>query len=159
DIGYGTVTLKRSDILRIARSAASGGGEIDRRKFESGRRVPDDAKRLNELYQDAQARREKARDGGQQERDGQSRELQAYFDAFRRLSDYLEGDEGKELGRGARGWQADYYAWIRRELKAMAGDFQHDVVSSGDEARGHVIVQAVLNGRVPARLLVDTGAS
>lgn len=80
-------------------------------------------------------------------------QVHSYLDSYRQLQDYVAG-EGKALLSG----QADYYAWLRGEIASMAGDFKHDVVPS--EKRGDsLFVTVMLNGKVPARLLVDTGAS
>lgn len=222
DIGYGTVTVKRSDILRIKRAKLQS-GTIERREFESGHRVPEGAEKLNELYQEASRQREgvldmKSRlqsfedasneaidelprlrenyetasdrlkalstnspgynaaveelngirnqmvidqnridDATAQRREGQ-KNIQRYSDAFHALDDALNLKENLALARASRGWQAQYFAWLRRELHAMSGEFSQEAVETVTKG-GHVIVQAMLNGRVPARLLVDTGAS
>jgi clan AA aspartic protease (TIGR02281 family) len=66
DIGYGTVTLNTADVLKVVRGAGddagAGGGDMRRRRFESGEKVPAGAADLDKLYRDAETRRERAQD-------------------------------------------------------------------------------------------------
>ncbi len=57
DIGYGSVTLQRSDIAKIHRAPNK---EIARRQFEAGLKFPAQAGSLNALYQAAKDARDKA---------------------------------------------------------------------------------------------------
>lgn len=76
-----------------------------------------------------------------------------YLDSYRRLEDYVAG-EGATLIRK----DADYFAWLREELKTMAADFVFDTIVP--ERKGDALfVQVRLNEAVTARMLVDTGAS
>jgi clan AA aspartic protease (TIGR02281 family) len=166
DIGYGTVPLKRSRIRRIVRSR-SASRELEQRGFEAGRDVPEGFASIHRLYEAASAAREKALEarslGAGEAQDEPEREKeagqtqQAYYAAFKALQDELDAPEGPKVP-AAGGREAAYDAWLRREAAKMAADFKSDVIESRDRS-GHVIVQAILNGRVPARLIVDTGAS
>ncbi|HAF94878.1 MAG: hypothetical protein A2X34_02780 [Elusimicrobia bacterium GWC2_51_8] len=84
--------------------------------------------------------------------------FQTYLDAYGRVENYIQG-EGKPLMEASRkGPDEDYYAWLRGEIGKMKRDFSRDYVES--EGRGgHLIVKAIINGRVSARLMVDTGAT
>lgn len=84
--------------------------------------------------------------------------FQDYLDSYNKLESYLRG-EGKRLIKTPRsGKDGEYYSWLRAELGKMKKDFSRDSVES--EGRdGHIIVKALLNGRVTARLMVDTGAT
>jgi clan AA aspartic protease (TIGR02281 family) len=81
-----------------------------------------------------------------------------YSEALGALEAYLASDEEIKLERAAKGWEADYHAWARAEAIRMRSEFRAESVRA--ERRGdHIIVTATINGRVDARLLVDTGAS
>jgi clan AA aspartic protease (TIGR02281 family) len=69
DIGYGTVTLNASDVIKVSRGAAAGkaaGEDMRRRRFESGEKLPAGAEGLDALYRRAQSAREKALDAKSQ---------------------------------------------------------------------------------------------
>ena len=112
---------------------------------------------LNSIRTQMQIDGNRIQDAQSQKREGQ-KEIQDYSEALSQLRQALTRPEIRQSERVATGWQARYYAWLRREMSSMATDFRQDVVDSLDHS-GHVVVQALLNGRVPARLLVDTGAS
>ncbi len=76
-----------------------------------------------------------------------------YLESYRRLEDYARG-EGKPLLKQ----EADYYAWLRGELTAMAGDFRVEEIPVEKDSGG-IYVKVRFNGNVTGRLLVDTGAS
>ncbi len=89
-----------------------------------------------------------------------SREAQAaimdYLASYRKLREYLKGEGGAVLN-GAKSKAADFYAWMNEAAREMEGDFAKDTVAS--ERRGnHLMVDALINGKVTARLMVDTGA-
>ena len=84
--------------------------------------------------------------------------FQAYLDAYGRLESYLLG-EGKPLMEAPRkGQDAEYFSWLAGDAAEMKRDFNRDAVES-ESRNGHLIVKALLNGRVSARLMVDTGAT
>jgi clan AA aspartic protease (TIGR02281 family) len=224
DIGYGSTSLALSDIAKIQRSgkdqASKTAVKLKRRQYESGLAVPEGGEKLDELYRDAQSKREKALDARARSRDldeestqlreslpelkanyasssedlgrvdagsnprGYNRaigavntagvriqaaglrlgeidrlkqeagvEVHDYVESHRRLSEYVRGDGAPLLKR-----QAEYFAWLRDELSAMADDFRQDEIPAEREGNG-VFVKVLLNGKVTARLLVDTGAS
>jgi clan AA aspartic protease (TIGR02281 family) len=224
DIGYGSTVLDREDIAKIERSdksqAAKTAVKLKRRQYESGLTVPKGGERLDGLYRDAQAKREKALDArtlsrelddeftqledglpalkadyasassdlgradagsdprgynrrvgevnktgvriqaaglrlGEIERLKKEAGLQKhdYLESHRRLEEYVRGE-----GAGLLKQDAGYYAWLRDEIAAMTGDFRQDEVSA-EKSREGVFVKVLLNGKVTARLLVDTGAS
>lgn len=79
--------------------------------------------------------------------------VHAYIDSYRALDDYASKE-----GKAVLAQQGDYAEWLRGELQAMAADFHRQAV--GVEKFGNsLIVSVLLNGKIPARLLVDTGAS
>ncbi len=93
-----------------------------------------------------------------QEADLPDPSFQNYLTSYSRLNDYMRGKGKSLLGVKRKGREAEYFAWFRGELALMKLDFRSDSIDS--EARGsHIIVKAILNGRVSARLLVDTGAT
>jgi len=224
DIGYGSTILDRADIEKIVRSdkgqASKTAEKLKRRQYESGLTVPKGGEKLDGLYRDAQARREKALDARRQSRelDEEFTQLQeslpdlkaeygsastdlgrgdagndprdynrrigavnsagvriqaaqlrlgeierlkketgitvhGYIESHRRLADYVNGAGAPLLKQ-----EADYYAWLRDELTMMAADFRQDEIPA-EKAHGGVFVRVRLNGKVDARLLVDTGAS
>ncbi len=224
DIGYGSTILNRADIAKITRSskeqAAKTATKLKRRQYESGLTVPKGGEKLDELYRDAQARREKALDARRQSREldeeftslqdglpdlktaygeasvdlgrvdagrdpsGYNRrigavntagvkiqaaqlrlgeierlkkeagaEVHGYIESHRRLADYARGEGAAQLKK-----EADYFAWLRDELTMMAADFKQDEIPA-EKDHGGVFVKVRLNGKVDARLLVDTGAS
>jgi clan AA aspartic protease (TIGR02281 family) len=79
--------------------------------------------------------------------------VHAYIDSYRALEDYAERE-----GKGVLSQQGDYAQWLRGELQVMAADFHRQSVGV-EKAGNSLIVNVLLNGKVPARLLVDTGAS
>jgi clan AA aspartic protease (TIGR02281 family) len=84
--------------------------------------------------------------------------FQNYLTGYSRLNDYVHGKWKPLLKARRKGQEAEYFAWIREEFALMKRDFRSDSIES--EARGsHIIVKVLLNGRVSARLLVDTGAT
>lgn len=93
-----------------------------------------------------------------QEADRPDPSFQNYLASYGILNDYTRG-KGKPLLKARReGREAEYFAWLRGELASMKRDFRSDSIES--VTRGsHIIVKAILNGRVSARLLVDTGAT
>ena len=102
--------------------------------------------------------KEIAREENRQQADKSDSFFQAYLDAYSKVENYIQG-EGKPLMETARkGPDEDYYAWLRGEVGKMKRDFSRDSVES--EGRGgHLIVKAIINGHVSARLMVDTGAT
>jgi clan AA aspartic protease (TIGR02281 family) len=65
DIGYGTVTLAPSDVVKIVRGSAQGpeaAADMRRAGFESGEKVPKGAEELDAVYRRVEALREKALD-------------------------------------------------------------------------------------------------
>lgn len=90
--------------------------------------------------------------------DKPSPSFQAYLDAYNKIRDYLQG-EGKPLIETPRkGQDEEYFTWLRGELSGMKRDFAIDSIES-ETRDGHLIVKVILNGRVSARLMVDTGAT
>lgn len=84
--------------------------------------------------------------------------FQDYLDAYNKLDAYLRGEDKRLMGTPGSGKDGEYYAWLRAELGRMKNDFSRESVES--EGRdGHIIVKALINGRVTARLMVDTGAT
>lgn len=229
NIGYGTVTFDRSEILRIRRSSAKSRGRLDRtiedRKFESGLLVPKRAIKLHRLFSaalnardaalDAKARRKsleeeiaslhseieslKERDAAMSadlanlspsadpagynefvgrlnavrgalrsdalrvEEDQNSEKTAGaaifrYINAYGRLQDYLRGQGHRRRGRRT-GQEARYDRFVRSKVRMWRRDFERDAVAAASRtAGGNLVVEALLNGRVPARLIVDTGA-
>ncbi|MEQ1919514.1 MAG: retropepsin-like aspartic protease, partial [Elusimicrobiota bacterium] len=224
DIGYGSTILDRADIEKIVRSnknqASKTAVKLKRRQYESGLTVPKGGERLDGLYRDAQARREKALDARRQSRelDEEFAQLQeslpdlkaeygsastdlgrgdagsnprdynrrigavnsagvkiqaaqlrlgeierlnkeagitvhGYIESHRRLADYVGGAGAPLLKQ-----EADYYAWLRDELTMMAADFRQDEIPT-EKSHSGLFVKVRLNGKVDARMLVDTGAS
>lgn len=84
--------------------------------------------------------------------------FQDYLDSYNNLENYLRGEGKRFLAAQPKGKDGEYYSWLRAELVKMKKDFSHDSVES-EGRNGHLIVKAVLNGRVTARLMVDTGAT
>jgi clan AA aspartic protease (TIGR02281 family) len=102
--------------------------------------------------------KELGRDEIRRQADKPDSSFQSYLDAYNGLQAYLQGP-GKPLMEAPRkGLDEEYYAWLRVEIGKMRRDFSKDAVES--EVRdGHLIVKAIINGRVSARLMVDTGAT
>lgn len=80
-------------------------------------------------------------------------ERHGYLESRRKLDAYVRG-EGKELLGGGD----EYYKWVKENVAKMAGDVSLDEIPT-EKSREGVFVEALLNGSVRARLLVDTGAS
>lgn len=69
DFGYGSTVIDKSEVAKLLRSKKGAASkEIKRRRFESGRAVPEGAETLDKLYQAAQTAREQALDAQAQER-------------------------------------------------------------------------------------------
>jgi len=80
--------------------------------------------------------------------------LTAYEDFKRRVA-----EDDKASGRGATSpEEKNYYDWLKRAVARMDGDFAQESVASSRRGSG-VLVSVLLNGKVSASLLVDTGAS
>ncbi|MBI4422589.1 MAG: clan AA aspartic protease [Elusimicrobia bacterium] len=156
--------------------------------FDSGRWVPKGSEKLFEGYQRLRARRETANDAkirrealveergrllGELERlDGQAKwaamsrvheialllpgvesEMQAYLAEFRDFGELLA-----RQGKPAPGEEEEFRSELNKALGAMEEDFEKDAVDSRREG-SHLIVSVVFNGKVRAKMLVDTGAS
>ncbi|MBI5242971.1 MAG: clan AA aspartic protease [Elusimicrobia bacterium] len=85
-------------------------------------------------------------------------EIGAYGAAYDDFDRLLKSD-ARFSGRRRMGKdEKAFYERIRKSVKKMGGDFSQESVAS--RRRGpHVVVEALLDGRVKALLLVDTGAS
>ena len=224
DIGYGSTILDRDDVERIQvagkAQASTTAKKLKRRQYESGLKVPKGGERLDELYRDAQSKRERALDARilSQDLDEEALslreslpvlktdyarssseltradagsdtarynrrvgavnsagagiqaaglrlgeidrlkketvgEMHDYIESHRKLADYVKGEGASRLAQ-----EADYYAWLRDEVVKMSGDFRQDEIPAESD-HGGVFVKVLLNGKVTARLLVDTGAS
>jgi clan AA aspartic protease (TIGR02281 family) len=84
--------------------------------------------------------------------------FQEYLDSYNKLESYLRGEGERLIKTPRKGKDGEYYSWLRAELVKMKKDFSRDSVES-EGRNGHIIVKALLNGRVTARLMVDTGAT
>lgn len=192
DLGFGTMSLQRSDVARIQRSSPKGRAELKRihrhKFFDSGRWVPSEYKDLFARYQELGAAREAAReargrrDALLEEQSDLVQEMprldgQARYDSIRRLREidtllpfaerdmqaYLTRFKAFEEAAAAAPEAASPEAREFRERLAqaqaeMAAEFDKDEIVSRREG-SHLIVQAMLDGKVPATFLVDTGAS
>ncbi|MFH1620437.1 MAG: aspartyl protease family protein [bacterium] len=229
NIGYGTVTLKKKNILRIRRSTKkqrkTTAKEMRRRQFESGSLVPKGAAKLSGLYRDIKFRRDKTFEEKNRRTDlkKEAREIendlsslkenyrslseelratdqqsnpqdyndtvselnkisariqaqtfrleelrseagnpgsgtQAYLDAYHKIDAHIRNEGKQLLAANPNGLYAEYYGWVRDEVRKMKNDFTRDSIES-DVQGNRIIVKAVINGRVTARLLVDSGAT
>ena len=183
DIGYGTMSLRRTEIAKILRTPRERRKgeerELSRRRFESGRQVPRGAEELDHLMRGALAQREKAFDAksrraeleaeiqmstssarieeaGKEARSAGA-EIGRYFDGYRRLQEYLKGAGAALAAAGRKGPDRGYYAWVDQESRQMRRDFVEDTVKSEDQGGGAVVVTAVVNGR-SLHMLVDATA-
>lgn len=160
-----------------------------RKFFDSGRWVPPEYKDLFARYQELGAAREAAReararrDALLEEQSGVAQELprlddgQARYDSIRRLREidtllpfaeremqaYLTKFKAFEDAAAAAPEAESPEALEFRERLTqaqaeMAAEFEKDEIVSRREG-SHLIVQAMLDGKVPAAFLVDTGAS
>jgi len=84
--------------------------------------------------------------------------IQDYLSAYSQFADYLQGEGKLLIAKEARGIDGEYFSWVRDETKVMRADFKEDVAVSMRQGP-HIIVKALINGKVSARLMVDTGAS
>lgn len=82
--------------------------------------------------------------------------VHAYLSAYGAVQEYLK-EPGHALPAGA-GPDAEYYAWVKDEIGRMRAEVVQDEVASHTKGRS-LVVTALLNGRIEARLMVDTGAS
>jgi len=163
-------------------------GEHRRKFFDTGRWVPKSCQDLFTRYQEVGRSREtagdakKRRDGLTDEEaklsadigglEGQARydawkrlqeiqtllpaaerEMQAYFTKFKALEAAIP--EAKAEGSEE---EREFHARLAESVQEMEKDFNQDAIVSR-KAGSHLVVQAVLDGRVPATLMVDTGAS
>jgi len=85
-------------------------------------------------------------------------QTQAYQSAYIRFADFIEGEGKPVIAREAQGIEGKYFTWIRNEIRTIRADFKTDVATSMRQGQ-HIIVKARINGKVTARLMVDTGAS
>jgi clan AA aspartic protease (TIGR02281 family) len=92
------------------------------------------------------------------ENDAPDTDFQSYLDAYRGFETYFKDGGGKPPVPAPKGRDGEYYAWVRDELRDMKRDFNLDSVGS-EMRNSQLFVKAVINGRVTARLMVDTGAS
>jgi clan AA aspartic protease (TIGR02281 family) len=231
NIGYGTVTLDRSEIVRVRRSSARSRGRLDRaleeREFESGLLVPKRAAKLHRFFSAVLNARDaaldaKARDKSLEEEisslhseianlkerdaemsasladlspsanpagynefvsrlnavrgalrsdtlridDDRKREKEdghavfRYVNAYGRLQDYLRGEGRRRGNLRKNGLEARYYRFVRSKARIWRKDFERDsVLPESTLSGGNLVVKALINGKVPARLMVDTGAS
>lgn len=67
DIGYGTVTLNATDVLRIVRGTGAV-AKLTHARFSAGEKIPAGAQALDETYRRAESRREKALDAKAQDK-------------------------------------------------------------------------------------------
>jgi len=81
--------------------------------------------------------------------------LNAYGEFRRRFREEEASLRGRQPGAG----EMDFHEGIRRAMAEMERDFSQESVPSARRRGGHLVVKAVLNGRVAASLLVDTCAS
>ncbi|MBI5201976.1 MAG: clan AA aspartic protease [Elusimicrobia bacterium] len=80
------------------------------------------------------------------------REMQAYFSKFKALESALpETPKGTEE-------EKEFHARLTEAVAEMSKEFNQDTIVSR-KSGSHLVVQAVLDGRVPCTLMVDTGAS
>lgn len=162
--------------------------EHRRKFFDSGRWVPKGRRELFERYQEVARAREKATDA-KKRREGLAEEearlteelpgLEPYarIEAWRRLQlvqaalpaverdmqAYFTKFKDLEVAAGSApppgdAEEREFHDRLREALTEMADDFDRDAIVSR-RSGPHLIVQAVLDGRVPATLMVDTGAS
>lgn len=102
--------------------------------------------------------KELARDELRRQADKSDDSFQTYLDAYGALDAYLKG-EGKPLAEASRSGQDEaYFSCILGDIDRMKRDFRADSIES-ETVSGHLIVKVLLNGRVSARLMVDTGAT
>lgn len=162
--------------------------EHRRKFFDSGRWVPKGGEDLFTRYQELGRSREKAMDARRrrealsEEQAQLSAELaslegQARYEAWKRLQEIqgllplVERDmqayfsRFKELGESVARAPApeseddvEFQANLRAALGELDKDFDGDAIVSR-KSGSHLVVQAVFDGRVPATLMVDTGAS
>ncbi len=112
---------------------------------------------LNKIGNQIRAK-ELGREEARRQADKPDSSFQVYLDAYRALDGYLQG-EGKPLMEAPRkGPDEEYFAWLRGEVARMKRDFRMDAIES-EGREGHLIVKVLLDGRVSARLMVDTGAT
>lgn len=156
--------------------------------FDSGRWVPKGCADLFSRYQDVGRAREKAmearrrRESMREEEARLSGELgglegRERYDAWRRLQEiqtllplaerdmqaYFTQYKGLEEAVAAApapadGEERDFREQLGDSLKRLVKDFDQDSIVSR-RSGSHLIVQALLDRRVPATLMVDTGAS
>ncbi|MBI4346220.1 MAG: clan AA aspartic protease [Elusimicrobia bacterium] len=156
--------------------------------FDSGRWVPPSRRELFERYQEVGRAREKATDA-KKRREGLAEEearlteelpsLDFYprIEAWKRLQEiqatlpsierdmqaYFMKFKEFETAAGAapaaaEAEEREFDQRLREAIAEMDKDFDRDAIVSR-RSGAHLIVQAVLDGRVPATLMVDTGAS
>ena len=80
-------------------------------------------------------------------------EMQAYFTKFKALEASLPA-----LPPAGNEEEREFQEGLAESVRVMARDFNQDSIVSR-KVGSHLVVQAVLDGRVPAMLMVDTGAS
>lgn len=84
--------------------------------------------------------------------------FQTYLTVYSRINDYIHNRWKPLMNAPRKGKEEEYFTWIREELAGMKRDFTRDSIDSEAKDR-HLIVKVVINGRVSARLMVDTGAT
>jgi clan AA aspartic protease (TIGR02281 family) len=82
-----------------------------------------------------------------------------YMNAYEDLRQKAADPELRKAMQAAQGWDRKYYSWFDAQLADMKGDFKQDSVKTEAGMGGHLVVTTLINGRVPARLLLDTGAT
>lgn len=192
DLGFGTMSLQKSDIARIKRSSPKQRRilqqEQRRKFFDSGRWVPKTYGGLFTKYKELGAAREAAmeakgrRDAMAHEQAGLATELprlegRGRYDCLLRLQEIgtllplAERDMQAYLSK-YKAFEEDWAAAAKAEtaeeltfreqlsqaLAEMSRDFEKEQIVSRREG-DHLIVQAMIDGRVPATFLVDTGAT
>lgn len=192
DLGFGTMSLQRTDVARIRRSAPKERAELKRehrrKYFDTGRWVPSVYKDLFGRYQELGAAREAAREARSrrdallQEQGGLAtelprlegrtrydslvrlreietllpfaeREMQAYLSKYKAFEEHLA-----EAPEPSTAEAKEFREHLARSLREMSQEFDLDEIVSRREG-SHLVVQALVDGKVPATFLVDTGAS
>ena len=85
-------------------------------------------------------------------------EIREYLTAYEDFKRLISDDEKLSGRRPAGAEEQNYYDWLKSSIAQMDGDFAQESVVSGKHGSS-VVVDVLLNGRISASLLVDTGAS
>ncbi|MBI4677079.1 MAG: retroviral-like aspartic protease family protein, partial [Elusimicrobia bacterium] len=85
-------------------------------------------------------------------------EINAFLTAFDEFNVLMAKGPGFAGKRDLSAEESEFYGWMRRSAEAMEENFR--TLSVGEAKRGsHIVVQAAINDRGRASLLVDTGAT